>query len=108
MTPINKWNIVVATIIALLLLAALLVFRPKLSTVKVAWDRPEVSPTGYIIRVDDQVVQTIEPPPPVDPSCQCYIVPLQVTKGSHKISVRAFGRDKDGVVLESPPAEVAK
>jgi len=64
--------------------------RPS-RTVKIAWDPPATPPAGYRILIDDRVVLEIAPPP-LDPSCSCPTVAVQVPKGEHTLKVVAFNR----------------
>jgi hypothetical protein len=73
---------------ALVLPATIVACRPS-RTVKIEWDAPAVSPTGYRILVDDKLVMDITPPP-VDPSCKCLKVSLPVPSGPHTVKVVAY------------------
>jgi hypothetical protein len=83
----------------LLSLATIVACRPE-RTVKLAWDAPAVSPAGYRILVDDQIVMDI-PPPPLDPSCNCPTAVVPVGRGTHTVKVIAYSTYGD-----SPPSAV--
>ena len=62
------------------------------NTIKLAWDPPNPVPKGYRILLDDQVVKDI-PPPPLDKSCKCPTVSVEVPPGPHKITVVAYNEN---------------
>jgi len=84
---------------ALVSLATIAACRPE-RTVKLAWDAPPVSPSGYRILVDDQMVMDI-PPPPLDPACKCPTATVPVGRGTHTVKVIAYSP-----AGESPPSAV--
>lgn len=69
-------------------------------TVKLAWDAPLETPSGYRVLVDDVVILDI-PPPPLDPACQCLTASVAVPRGPHTVKVVAY--NPLGV---SPPSAV--
>lgn len=70
--------------------------------VKLAWDVPSVLPDHYRVFVDTQMVQKMSPPP-VDPSCKCFSVTIEVPRGEHLVHIDACNRE--GVC--TPSADVA-
>jgi hypothetical protein len=85
---------------ALPLLLTIAACRPT-RTVKLAWDVPAVTPSGYRILVDEKVAMEIAPPA-IDPSCKCLTVSVPVPPGPHTLKVVAYSPYGD-----SPPSAVA-
>ena len=96
MTTVRSATVFVGALVSLAIIVGC---RPG-RTVKLAWDAPAVSPSGYRILVDDQRVMDI-PPPPLDPACSCPSVVVPVGRGPHTIKVIAYS-----VYGESPPSAV--
>ena len=69
-------------------------------SVRVAWDAPIPTASGYRILVDGRVVMTIAPPA-LDPVCACAAVWVPVPRGEHIITVIAYNEFGD-----SAPAAV--
>jgi hypothetical protein len=75
------------TVLFVLLSAAIACRSPR--TVMIGWDVPAETPDGYKIMVDDKLMRDI-PPPPIDASCNCLKVAVQLPSGQHTVSVIAY------------------
>src|SRR5262245_12006975 len=87
-------------VLSVVLAVAVVGCQPPPRNVRIGWDVPAVAPKGYRILLDEIVVSEIAPPP-LDPSCSCPTVTVQVPPGQHTIKIIAFNE-----AGQSTPASV--